>query len=395
MEEWEYLEEHKDLYKDVMMENHQSLTSPDGSTKRNPPERCPSPLYSQDCPEEKPNVPLDHQESSDGTTSGLEKPVSVSVNGEDRMTVYHKHLNLPSCHEAENNNITQDDSMTPNVPSVLHSKDLSSDSSGHKKPSSRPSLIGKTRTKQKRGKHFKGKSNLSLHEKNHRDKRSFSCSECVKCFSRKSHLMYHLRMHLGEKSVLCLKCGKCFSQNSDLNRHQKSHTGEKPYSCPECGKCFGQSSDLHRHQRAHTGEKPYLCPECGKCFSQKSDLVTHQRTHTGEKPFSCLDCGKYFSQKSHLISHQRTHTGEKPFMCPECSKYFTVKSALVEHLRTHTGEKPYSCPECGKCFSHKSSLATHERTHTEEKPLLVRSTGHNGTHTFLQQMAGSQSVKQL
>ncbi|XP_040286615.1 zinc finger protein 436-like [Bufo bufo] len=423
MEEWEYLEEHKDLYTDIMMENHQPLTSPDGSTKRNPPQRCPSPLYSQDCPEEKQKIPLNHQESSDGTTSGLEKPVSASVNGEDRMTVYHKHLHLPSYHEAEDNNTTEDDCITPNVPSFLHSEDLSFDTAGHKKPSSRQSLIGKTRTNQNRGKHFKRKSNLSLHEKNHRDKRSFSCSECGKsftrkffldghqrthtgerpflcsecgkCFSHKSDLVYHLRIHLGEKSFLCLECGKCFSQNSDLNRHKKSHTGEKPYFCPECGKCFSQSSDLHRHQRAHTGEKPYSCPECGKCFSQKSHLVEHQRTHTGVKPFMCPECSKYFTVKSALVEHLRTHTGEKPYSCPECGKCFSYKSAVVEHLRTHTGEKPYSCPECGKCFSHKSSLTTHGRTHTEEKPLLVRSTGHNGTHTFLLQMAGSQSVKQL
>ncbi|XP_075705523.1 uncharacterized protein LOC142731470 [Rhinoderma darwinii] len=33
----------------------------DGSSRRNPPERCPSPLYSQDCPEENPNVPENHQ----------------------------------------------------------------------------------------------------------------------------------------------------------------------------------------------------------------------------------------------------------------------------------------------------------------------------------------------
>ncbi|XP_073417551.1 uncharacterized protein [Dendrobates tinctorius] len=61
MEEWEYLEGHRDLYKNVIMEVPQPLTTPDLSSKRTTPERCPRPLLPQDCNQEDPSAPQDHQ----------------------------------------------------------------------------------------------------------------------------------------------------------------------------------------------------------------------------------------------------------------------------------------------------------------------------------------------
>ncbi|XP_069605844.1 gastrula zinc finger protein XlCGF57.1-like isoform X2 [Ranitomeya imitator] len=411
MEEWEYLEGHRDLYKIVIMEVPQPLTSPDLSSKKTTPERCPRPLLPQDCKQEDPNAPQDHQ-GEDLTHINTTKTYVrddewckekiLTYNYPDDCTRRSEGQLTSSIFKSDDLEILQDttevNAISPDISSSIHSKDLSSDPM-KQLPSSDSLLTTKENQSHKRGikkqtapkakksfscsecgKCFDRKSNFVTHHRTHTGEKPFSCSECGKCFVRKSHFVRHQRTHTGEKPFSCSECGKCFIQKSDLVNHHKTHTGEKSFSCSECGKCFPHKSLLVNHHRTHTGEKPFSCSECGKCFARKSDFVRHQRTHTGEKPFSCSECGKCFIQKSDLVNHHKTHTGEKPLTCSECGKCFIQKSDLVNHHRTHTGEKPFSCSECGKCFTHKGYLVCHQRTHTGEKPFSCSECGKCFTH---------------
>ncbi|XP_053546465.1 oocyte zinc finger protein XlCOF7.1 isoform X2 [Bombina bombina] len=161
----------------------------------------------------------------------------------------------------------------------------------------------------------------------------------------------------------------------DSNPHEERNLW---YNGSESAKGINSGSAIHSFitdQVIRTGEKSIICSECGKCFSNNSNLVAHKRIHTREKLFACPECGKQFNRNSSLTRHQKIHSGIKPFACSDCGKCFVHKVNLVTHKRTHTGERPFPCSDCGKCFSRSYILMRHKEKHhrhmTNPPPTLL------------------------
>uniref|UniRef100_A0A8C5PPF5 C2H2-type domain-containing protein n=1 Tax=Leptobrachium leishanense TaxID=445787 RepID=A0A8C5PPF5_9ANUR len=312
-EEWEYVERHKDRYKNVMMEKHQPI------------------------------LILDKPVSGPSHT-----PVSLSDSGNKHITnSVDKSLKKSRKGRAESATSTEQESLLFDIYSVAEITEyppieISEELAACEEVNLTEIVL------------YKLPENTQ--------KESTPVEDCLEGNSVPPEIS-HKTDYSGAEPCSLFFCEQTSIHELAL-RTQHDYTKKEPFSCTECGKDFTDLTALKNHQRIRRDKKLVNCPECQKCFTQESHLAAHSMIHTGEKPFTCLECGKCFTLASHLATHIMIHTGKKPISCLECGQCFTRASSLARHKMIHTGQKLFKCSDCGKNFSRAESLVSHQRLHT-------------------------------
>ncbi|XP_063290554.1 oocyte zinc finger protein XlCOF8.4-like [Pelobates fuscus] len=412
MEEWEYIEGHKDLYKDIIIENHHPLDKciPDGLytplatsktvTKTN--DGNASIVINQAKQSEIKSVTFMSQESLPCEGGNLTDICTLTEHPQKEYPSTHSKEEPASCEEGNLTDISTPtehpqkeypSSYIKEEPAPCEEGNLTDIStlSEHPQPEY-PSLHIKEEPVSCEKGNLTDISTLlehpqikypSIYIKEEPD----SCDEGnltdIATFSEDPQTEYP-SIHIKEEPDSCeegnLTDIATFSEDPQTE-YPSTHIKEEPASYVEGNLKDISTNTKHTETYAsiHFKEDSSL-HEYGFVTDSLSEQ-TH-RVHPPSRTDECSTGGKgnlTVAEKSTVISdsskHQEIQTEKKRYQCPECGKCFLYPSKLVLHKRIHTGEKPFKCTECGKCFNVHSNLTKHQIIHKGEKPFKCTACG--------------------